>query len=95
MKKSELKQLIKEEIVKILTENENYFQPTHISKVDWYLVDDSSHKGGEMVPHDPKYKAPKGEILIHSGDKVMKVRNEMENEEGTRVEYKTTFFEKL
>jgi hypothetical protein len=87
MKKSQLQQIIKEEIHKVLNENEDYFQPTHTSNVDWYLVYDSRNKSGVMVPHDPGSKIPKGELLIQKGDKLMKHFNNMYNDEEVNVPY--------
>jgi hypothetical protein len=93
MKVSELKQIIKEEIVKALAENES--KPTHKSKVDWYYVTDSAHKSGAAVAHDPKYDAPKGDLYIEKGTKGWVSGNKFEDEEGNDVEYKAEYFEKL
>ena len=93
LKMQKMAGIITEGQFKQLTENEDYFQPTHTSNVDWYLVYNSPNKSGAMVAHDPDYNAPKGEILIYAGDEVMKVGEEMENEEGTRVEYVPEYFD--
>lgn len=97
MKVSELKQLIKEEIVKVLSENEDWFKPTHISKVDWYLVYDSPNKSGTMVAHDPNSKldTPEGELLIQQGEELMKHGNNMYNYEEVDVPFNEKYFDKI
>jgi hypothetical protein len=100
MKVSELKQLIKEEIVKALAENES--KPTHKSKVDWYYInDDSDYPGpkGRTVPNAKGFDNPKDykgtELYIKKGTKGYVGGSKFEDEEGNDVEYKAEYFEKL
>ena len=95
MKVSELKQLIKEEIVKVLTENSS--NPAYKSTVDWYYVTNSAHKSGATVAHDPKskYDAPKGDIYIKKGTVGYKDGNEFRDEDDNTVEFKDEYFEKI
>lgn len=93
MKVSELKQLIKEEIVKALAENES--KPTYKSKVDWYYVTDAAHKSGAAVAHDPDYDTPEGEIYIEKGTVGYKDGNEFRDEDDNTVEFKDEYFEKI
>ncbi len=93
MKISELKQIIKEEIIKVLTENES--KPTYKSTVDWYYVTDAAHKSGAAIAHDPKYDAPKGDIYIEKGTVGYKDGDEFRDEDGNTVEFKAEYFEKI
>jgi hypothetical protein len=100
MKKSELKQIIKEEIVKILTENKS--KPSHKSKVDWYYInDDSDYPGpkGRTVPNAKGFDNPKEykktELYIKKGTKGYVNGSKFEDEDGNDVQYKAEYFEKL
>ena len=100
MKVSELKQLIKEEIVKALAENES--KPTHKSKVDWYYINDNSdYPGpkGRTVPNAKGFDNPKDykgtELYIKKGTKGYVGGSKFEDEEGNDVEYKAEYFEKI
>ena len=100
MKRSELKQIIKEEIVKILTENES--KTTHKSKVDWYYInDDSDYPGpkGRTVPNAKGFDNPKEykktELYIKKGTKGYVKGSKFEDEDGNDVQYKAEYFEKL
>jgi len=100
MKKSELKQLIKEEIAKILSENKN--KPTHKSKVNWYYIEDNSdYPGpkGRTVPDAEGFDNPKKfkgtELYIKKGTKGWASGNKFEDEDGNDVEYKAEYFEKI
>jgi hypothetical protein len=100
MKKSELKQIIKEEIVKILTENKS--KPSHKSKVDWYYInDDSDYPGpkGRTVPNAKGFDNPKEykktELYIKKGTKGYVQGSRFEDEDGNDVQYKAEYFEKL
>jgi hypothetical protein len=100
MKVSELKQIIKEEIVKALAENES--KPTHKSKVDWYYINDNSdYPGpkGRTVPNAKGFDNPKDykgtELYIKKGTKGYVGGSKFEDEEGNDVEYKAEYFEKI
>ena len=100
MKRSELKQLIKEEIQKVLAENES--KPTHKSKVDWYYINDNSdYPGpkGRTVPDAKGFDNPKKykgtELYIKKGTKGYVDGSKFEDEEGNDVEYKAEYFEKI
>ena len=100
MKKSDLKRIIREEIEKILTENEN--KPTHKSKVDWYYInDDSDYPGpkGRTVPNAEGFDNPKEyegtELYIAKGTKGYVSGNRFEDEDGNDVGYKAEYFEKI
>jgi hypothetical protein len=100
MKVSELKQLIKEEIVKALAENE--IKPTHRSNVDWYYVEEySDYPGpkGRTVPNAKGFDNPKDykgtELYIKKGTKGYVSGGKFEDEEGNDVEYKAEYFDKI
>jgi hypothetical protein len=93
MKVSELKQIIKEEIAKVLDENSS--KPTHISNVDWYYVTNSTHKSSATVPDDTRYDAPEGELYIKRGTVGYKNGNEFRDEDGNTVEFSDEYFTKL
>ena len=104
MKVSELKQIIKEEIVKVLTENSS--KPTHKSKVDWYYINDNSdYPGpkGRTVPDAKGFDNPKKykgtELYVKKEDKGYVKDNKFivasGEREGNDVEFKTEHFEKI
>jgi hypothetical protein len=104
MKVSELKQIIKEEIVKALTENES--KPTHKSNVDWYYVEEySDYPGpkGRTVPNAREYDDPTGydgtELYVPEGTvgyiKDGKFIVASGKREGNDVEYKAEYFDKI
>jgi len=104
MKVSELKQLIKEEIVKALSENE--IKPTHRSNVDWYYIEEySDYPGpkGRTVPNARGYEdptgydgtslyVPEGTVGYVNGDKFIVASGKRE---GNDVEYKAEYFDKI
>jgi hypothetical protein len=95
LKMQKMAGIITEGQFKQLTENENYFQPTHTSNVDWYLVYNSPNKSGAIVAHDPDsgLDIPKGELLIQKGDKLMKHGNNMYNDDEVDVPYSKDYFD--
>ena len=104
MKVSELKQIIKEEIVKVLTENSS--KPTHKSKVDWYYINDNSdYPGpkGRTVPNAKGFDNPKEykgtELYIKKGTKGYVDGDRFivasGKREGNDVEYKAEYFDKI
>ena len=104
MKVSELKQIIKEEIVKVLAENE--IKPTHRSNVDWYYVEEySDYPGpkGRTVPNAREYDDPTGydgtELYVPEGTvgyiKDGKFIVASGKREGNDVEYKAEYFDKI
>ena len=104
MKVSELKQIIKEEIVKALAENES--KPTHRSNVDWYYVEEySDYPGpkGRTVPNARGYEdptgydgtslyVPEGTVGYVDGDKFIVTSGKRK---GNDVEYKAEYFDKI
>ena len=104
MKKSELKQLIKEEIAKILSENEN--KPTHRSNVDWYYIEEySDYPGfkGRTVPNARGYDdptgydgtelyVPEGTVGYIDGDRFVVASGKRE---GNDVEYIPDYFDEI
>jgi len=104
MKKSELKQLIKEEIAKILSENG--VKPTHRSNVDWYFIEEySDYPGpkGRTVPNASGYDDPTGydgtELYVPegttgyiNGDRFIVASGKRE---GNDVEYIAKYFDKI
>ena len=104
MKVSELKQIIKEEIVKVLAENES--KPTHKSTVDWYYIEDNSDYPGpkkRTVPVAKGFDNPKKykgtELYVKKEDKGYvkddKFTVASGEREGNDVEYKAEHFEKI
>jgi hypothetical protein len=104
MKVSELKQIIKEEIVKALAENES--KPTHRSNVDWYYIEEySDYPGpkGRTVPNARGYEdptgydgtslyVPEGTVGYVDGDKFIVTSGKRK---GNDVEYKAEYFDKI
>ena len=104
MKVSELKQLIKEEIVKALAENKS--KPTHRSNVDWYYVEEySDYPGpkGRTVPNARGYDdptgydgtelyVPEGTVGYIDGDRFIVASGKRE---GNDVEYKAEYFDEI
>ena len=104
MKVSELKQIIKEEIVKALVENE--IKPTHRSNVDWYYIEEySDYPGpkGRTVPNAREYDDPTGydgtELYVPEGTvgyiKDGKFIVASGKREGNDVEYKAEYFDEI
>jgi len=104
MKISELKQIIKEEIIKVLAENES--KPTHRSNVDWYYIEKySDYPGpkGRTVPNARDYDDPTGydgtELYVPEGTTGYIKNGEFivasGKREGNSVEYKAEYFDKI
>lgn len=94
MKKEELKQIIKEEISKVVNEDQNDI-PTHKSKVNWYYVEDL---GGRVIPDAEGYDIksyPSKELYMRKGTKGQVDGNRFEDKEGNDVPFEAMYFEEI